>query len=87
MLTEQKLKEMKDGQIISFGEGNYPLLDVEKIRWIAVRGKGFHDWAIYYDSPEKTFEEIIKFGAKCFTSEMIKILVPCDQSAFELYRN
>ena len=85
-LTVQKLKEMKAGEIFATGTGTYPELHEKEIRWVAVRGEGMHDWAIYYHFSSKTIEEISHHGDKCFTESVKKRLVPCDKEAYKLYR-
>ena len=89
MLTIEKLKKMEPG-VFATGTGCYPELLVggmpkKEIRWIAVRG-GYHDWTIYYSFVEDNIAHIKDYGNKCFTDHVIKTLVPCDRSAFDIYR-
>ena len=72
-----------------------------KVKWIAIRG-GIHDWAIYhsmdsnivradyFDDPIhlKAHEmKIATLGAKLHCEKTIKLFVPCDAEAFEMYRH
>ncbi len=85
MLTKEKLKQMKPGEIIATGIGFYvEIIDME-IRWVAVRG-GTYDWCIYYHRAEESIEYIKRSGDKMFTESVIKRLVPCDNKAWDLYR-
>jgi len=86
MITVGQLKEMKDGQRFATGVGTYPELHREEIRWVAVRGKGYFDWCIYYHFSFKKVEYITQSGDKIFSEEIIKRLVPCDDEAYGLYR-
>ena len=85
-LILQKLKDMKPGEIIDTGTGTYSQVINCEIRWVAVRGEGYHDWAIYYLRPDKTITEIRHNGDKMFTESIIKRLVPCDNEAWGMYR-
>lgn len=86
MLTTDDLKNMQLGQIIGSGIGIYPELYKEKIRWVAVRGEGYHDWALYYHLSQNDIDYVIKCGDKSFTEKIIRKLVPCDDEAWGLYR-
>jgi len=86
ILTEQKLKDMKPGEIIATGVGTYDDVVNCEIMWVAKRGDGYHDWAIYYLQSYQSIYKIITEGDKMFTNSVIKRLVPCDDEAFNLYR-
>jgi len=86
-LTIEKLKEMKHGKIFATGTGTYPELTDKEVRWVACRGKGYHDWAIYYHLPSQDIYTIASNGDKCFTESVIKLLVPCNDEAYGLYRH
>lgn len=85
MLTRDKLKEMKYGDIIGTGIVNDARLWKTPVRWVAVRG-GIDDWAIYYHLETYSVEYVSKHGDKCHTKEIIRELVPCDDEAFKRYR-
>ena len=85
-LTLKQLKEMKPGEMFATGTGTYPEVVEGEIRWVAVRGKGYHDWCIYALRPNKSIEEIRHVGDKIFTESVIKRLVPCDDTAWKMYR-
>lgn len=85
-LTVERLKLMKAGQIFLAGTILDQRIYIKYIRWVAVRGLGFHDWAIYYLVEDYDFVDIAKHGDKIFAKEVIKDLVDCDDDAFNLYR-
>ena len=85
MLTVDKLKEMQPG-IFASGIIKDPRLHKDlELKWVAVRG-GIHDWAIYYHRAEMSDQFVKSSGDKCFTKEVIKELVPCNDEAFKIYR-
>lgn len=99
-LTEEMLKNMKPGTIFAKGyEKNEPegLFMVSKrrgewLKWIACRGKGFYDWAIYLYWQEEdytmnfTSEEFIQTnGDKISKLDALK-LIKCTKEAEELFR-
>lgn len=54
MLTVEKLKAMQPWEIFASGEwiDDWKLFNIwwegKNIQWVAVRWKGYYDWAIYY---------------------------------------
>lgn len=92
MLTATDLKNMKPGNIIAHGTMTDNTLGINivgsgiMIGWIAIRGKGMHDWAIYYAEDWRSIEWIREQGDKIHDFETIKRLVPCTQEALDLYR-
>lgn len=77
MLTVEKLKAMKDGEIFVKGElydhyedhPSLPSCDLattgETVRWVAVRWKWYHDWAVYAQNPyyiNSTDPEVLVIG-------------------------
>jgi len=85
-LTVQKLKDMPDAELIGKGIGTFPEIHEKEIKWVAVRGQGYYDWAIYYGLPNDSEEHIRFYGDKMFTESVIKRLVPCTEEAYKLYR-
>jgi len=93
MLTVQDLKEMKPGTVFASGEvenspeGIYMTnSDIgRKLLWLAKRG-GIHDWAIYIHWADNGMEYVKERGDKVKSRSNIKKLVPCDDSAFAMYR-
>jgi len=72
-----------------------------KVKWVAVRGKGYHDWAIYHSMDanlciadyfncqchlEVSNQMIARAGAKLYDPSLIRSFVPCTDEAFNLYR-
>lgn len=86
LLTVERLNEMKDGERIDTGVGHIPGLSHKEIRWVAVRGSGHSDWAIYYHLSINTAEWVRWNGDKATTEKIIRDLVPCTDAAFALYR-
>lgn len=80
MLTIEDLKAMKPETI--FASGNVDGLT----KWVAVRGR-IWDWAIYIGIFTWANEEIARAGIKIHDEAMIKMLVPCDKEAFDMYRH
>jgi len=86
IITVQKLKDMNSGKQFATGTGIYPEIRDIEIRWVACRGKGYHDWCIYYHKSSKDVDFITRLGDKMFTESVIKKLVPCTDDAYGLYR-
>ena len=58
----------------------------EELRWVACRGHGPADWAIYCQFSSWSAERIKKAGDKVSFEEHIRKLVPCDNDALAHYR-
>ena len=92
MLTEEKLKSMEGGEIIDTGVtiDNYTGINMSNsdkvLRWVAVRGRGYWDWAIYIQLDTWSVDAVVNHGDKVNTKEYIQRLVPCDEEALKLYR-
>jgi len=85
MLTKEMLEAMPEDTVFATGITMNEGLYKEPVRWVAVRG-GIADWAIYYHKERNSVQYVRECGDKCFTKEIIKDLVPCDDEAFKLYR-
>lgn len=91
MLTLEKLKSMTPDTIFAEGtanddpEGLFMANTNRRLRWVAVRG-GIHDWCIYCHFADKSNEWIKAQGDKVSDERHIKMLVPCDDEAFKMYR-
>jgi len=91
MLTIEKLKAMKPETIFAQGTSNdspdglFMANTNRQLRWVAVRGD-IHDWTIYCHFAEKDWEWIKRQGDKVGMESNIKLLVPCDDEAFAMYR-
>lgn len=92
MLTVSKLENMTEGEVFATGLtiDNYTGVNMNNsdriLRWVAVRGHGFHDWAIYIDTDDHSEAEVKRFGDKVTEKDDIRKLVPCDDEAMNLYR-
>jgi hypothetical protein len=84
-LTFNKLKEMPPHAVIASGVTHDPRLYKDPVRWVAKRGY-IHDWTIYYHHEHHSEDYVKTSGDKCFTHDVIKELVPCDEEAFQMYR-
>lgn len=85
MLDKRMLEAMLPETIFATGVVKDGRLYKEPVRWIAIRGR-IADWAIYYHKVEKSIAFVSMEGDKCFTKEVIRELVPCDDEAFKAYR-
>ena len=85
MMTLEELKKMEPHTVFATGVTEDPRIFREPVKWIAKRGL-IHDWAIYYDRPEKTLDEIQSWGSKLHSLNIIKDLVPCDEEMLNMYR-
>lgn len=93
MLTLDKLKELPKGEIFARGEttnspdGIYMTNERigDKLCWVAKTG-GINDWAIYTYWAEYGENYALRSGQKVGDINNIKKLVPCDDEAFNRYR-
>lgn len=85
MLDLAMLKAMPEGTLFAQGEGLYPTIFNERIRWVAKCGY-VHDWAIYYHLESKSFNFVREYGDKLMSETNIRMLVPCDDQAMSMYR-
>lgn len=93
MLTIEKLKAMPDhaffatGTIPDNADGLNMTGSGDELRWVAVRGTGYHDWAIYVRNVAFNIYWIAESGDKVHSAENIKKLVPCDDESYAMYRH
>lgn len=94
LLTIEKLDKIPRGEIFSTGittndpDGIY-MTDYnfgKSLLWIAKKGNGYNDWAIYIHWAEKGIEFVKTQGDKVTNKENIQKLVPCDNEVFSKYR-
>ena len=91
MLTLKKLKEMKPHTIFAKGKkyddasGINMTRSGKLLKWVAVRGD-IHDWAIYCDWANKSWEDVKDLGNKVTLERNIRKLVECDDGSFKMYR-
>lgn len=92
MLDMQMLKAMPNGTVFATGtamdnpDGLHMAGTGKELRWIAISGSVYHDWAIYCHFIKTSFRDIKAFGNKVGDKEHIRKLVPCDDEAFRMYR-
>jgi len=82
MLTLEMLKEMAPDTVFAQGTVSE---DSQPMHWFAQRG-GIEDWAICYGPIDWPDGKVLSQGAKFFSEDKIKLLVPCDDEAFKMYR-
>lgn len=91
ILTLEELKKMNPSTIFATGtmidnkDGLFMVGTNKLLRWVAVRG-GIYDWTIYCHFAEHNVEWIRNYGDKVTMERHIKKLVPCEDSAFKMYR-
>ena len=92
ILTKDKLEKTTYGIIFMEGltvdspDGINMTNSGKALRWIAKRGYGKYDWAIYIYWAEYDAEYIALNGDKVLSESNIKKLVKCTDKAFSLYR-
>ncbi len=87
ILTKDELKEITPGMIFAEGTGTFPELRIDlPLRWVAVRGEGYHDWAIYYHTIDHEPDWVKHNGDKAMGENIIRRLVNCTDEVWELYR-
>jgi len=65
----------------------YDKVDEYRIIWMAKRGR-IHDWTIYAGTEaDFDYEKVERVGRKLTMEQNIKILVPCDEEAWNMYRH
>lgn len=95
MITEDLLKQMPAGTIFAEGvarnaPGELYMTNTKEgnnLKWIAVRGKGYHDWVIYcnWETDPWTNEMIAMHGSK-IPRRLAEKLIKADKSGWKLYR-
>lgn len=91
MLTLQMLKDMDIEQRFATGlamdepDGLFMSGSGRPLRWVAIRGR-VHDWSIYCHFAKFDEDYVAKSGDKVCNPKHIKMLVPCDEEAFAMYR-
>ena len=92
MLTKKILEEMPAGTIFARGwasddEWGINMTRSHKcLRWIAKRGDGAPDWAIYCHFAENDDTYVEQCGDKVHRESHIRKLVECDDEALKWYR-
>lgn len=95
ILTIEKLESIIPGTIFARGElPNSPegiyMTDNDRarmLRWLAVKGHGYDDWAIYCGWADQEWDEIRSNGDKVHNKDAIQKCVPCDEEVFKRYRH
>jgi hypothetical protein len=70
--------------IIYRGEGIISSIYDKPIKWAAIVGNN-SDWYILYQLEHMEWSDVLKKGEKLLDKEIIRILVPCTNEAFERY--
>jgi hypothetical protein len=91
-LTLEKLKKINAGDIFAKGntidcqEGVNMSNSGRELRWVAKKGFGHDDWAIYIHFAINSDEWIEQSGDKVTSEKNIRFLVPCTDDVFNKYR-
>lgn len=88
-LTMEQLEKFNPGQIFATGLSTNKSLCWpfrKEVRWVAVRGHGIPDWAIYFHDSSREEDYIKQSGNKLHDEKLIRRFVPCEDDAFEMYR-
>ncbi len=92
MLDVQMLKAMPQGCMFAVGsamdneEGLFMANTGEMLTWVAIRGGGLQDWAVYCHLQGTEINYIKTNGDKVSGKRNIKLCVPCDDEAYKTYR-
>jgi hypothetical protein len=92
MLTIDKLKEIERGARFASGLAKDYHNELHMngtgimLRWVAVKGYGYDDWAIYAHDAFYDEAYVARFGNKVSSERNIKFCVPCDDEVFARYR-
>ena len=95
-ITLQMLKDMPPHKMFAWGNlfdspNNINISNTGKeLGWCAIRGV-IHDWAIYVQpvyavDEDWDYHKIARMGDKIYNKKYIRMLVPCDDEALEMYR-
>jgi hypothetical protein len=87
LLTLNVLKSIPAGRIfhVVITQLQYELPG-QMAKFVAVKGAGLNDWAIYFGRGDDATEHVRRHGNKVSTTEFIQHICPCDQEALNLYR-
>jgi hypothetical protein len=85
MLDLNMLKSMPPDTVFAQGHGVIEGLTSSPVSWIAIRGD-IHDWAIYYHLYPASISLIMMHGEKVSMESNVRLLVPCDEESFKMYR-
>ena len=92
MLTVKMLDAMPPDTIFATGmatdtpDSLYLANTGKPLRWVAVRGVGYGDWAIYAHLAHNNIEDIRNHGDKVHFEIHIRRCVECDDEAMGRYR-
>lgn len=92
MLTKEEFDKLPLGEVFATGvlpnsdDGIFMTRDGGELRWVAKKGWGGHDWALYCHWADKSVEYIRDYGDKVMTEKYIRRCVPCTDEIFKAYR-
>ena len=84
MLCASQLKAMPPNHEFAKGDGEFPELSKEKIRWIAIWSG--HDWCLKVSPATKNFKEVATSGRIVDIPKIIQQIQPSNTEAMLLYR-
>ena len=86
MIKAENLRAMPAQHEFAAGEGIYPQLREDEIRWVAI-WSGL-DWCLYVSSPKYNKKQVRQFGkiVDAHMKKLINDILPADEEAMALYR-
>ncbi len=83
-MNKAKFLKIPSGKI--FANGLFIGNDGQLYKWLAKKGMGFHDWAIYFGYPDYHLFHLAEHGSKLIKHEAQQIL-QCTNDVIKLYRS
>lgn len=93
-LTIEKLESIRNGEIIAQGvvsnspKGVFITQEYKgrELLWVAKKGHGYNDWAIYIHWADYGLDYVLTNGDKVMNPSNIQKLVPCSKEVLAKYR-
>lgn len=91
-ISLEQLKSLPATKIFRYGVIDNEKLDDPNfptnvhVRFVAKKGNGHNDWAIYLSYAVSKNDDIAKYGIKVTRPLEIQMLCPCTKQAYEKYR-
>lgn len=58
----------------------------QELRWLAKKGEGYDDWAVYVATSSQSYEYIEQYGDKVFSERNILKCIQADRETLNRYR-
>ena len=75
-----------DGFISNSMDGLFMTNTGGTLRWVAIKGRGYNDWAVYCHWATTPLAEIVSNGDKVTFVSNIRKCISCDAEVLALYR-